>query len=118
MKGRELKGSVATTRHQPEASAGATPSLAASFRTLIFQGQIRWIRCNPFPGRSVTTREYPKLTPSEALSNLVGGYGRVRTLRVYGPNEAAVVRFSGGEVLVYRDVLLTVWRQRAWEVRW
>ena len=66
----------------------------------------------------MATREYPKLTPSEALSNLVGGYGRVRTLRVYGPNEAAVVRFSGGEVLVYRGVLLTVWRQRAWEVRW
>ena len=32
--------------------------------------------------------------------------------------EAAVVRFSGGEVLIYRGVLLSVWRQRAWKVRW
>lgn len=36
------------------------------------QGRIRWIRCDPFPDSRMATREYPKLTPSEALSNLVG----------------------------------------------
>ena len=36
------------------------------------RGRIRWIRCDPFPDSRMATREYPKLTPSEALSNLVG----------------------------------------------